>query len=210
MTRPNQTSSPNQSLTVASKLLQLPRELREDIYLLALLQCQTPTSLLTTCHQVQMEAQPLLYHRPINLSSQAKLFDWIDRSRAQNLKQVRHLALHLTDIDLSPLLSDRRQHQHNHPNDDDQMPQQDPSPSQLPTPSAWTLYESELARLDTSLRSLPSLTELTLVPPRAMHSQLLRGLYLSLLALIPRLLPGLKVLVVHDDAAILDVVGAGS
>lgn len=39
-----------------------------------------------------------------------------------------------------------------------------------------------------------------------MHSQLLRGMYLSLLALIPRLLPGLKVLIVHDDAAILDVV----
>lgn len=157
-----------------------------------------------------MEAQPLLYHRPINLSSQAKLFDWIDRSRAQNLKQVRHLALHLTDIDLSPLLAsraDRRQDEPHNEDQQDRMSQQNtPPPSQPPTPSAWTLYESELARLDTSLRSLPGLTELTLVPPRAMHSQLLRGMYLSLLALIPRLLPGLKVLIVHDDAAILDVV----
>jgi hypothetical protein len=32
-----------------------------------------------------------------------------------------------------------------------------------------------------------------------MHSQLLRGMYLSVLALIPRLHPCLKLLVVHDD-----------
>ena len=32
-----------------------------------------------------------------------------------------------------------------------------------------------------------------------MHSQLLRGMYLSILALIPRVHPYLKLLVVHDD-----------
>jgi len=70
------------------------------------------------------------------------------------------------------------------------------------------MYEDELSRFDAALRSLPSLTEITIVPPRAMHSQLLKGMYLSLLALIPRLHPTLKLLVVHDEEATLDVVTA--
>ncbi|KAM0721271.1 hypothetical protein Q7P37_003559 [Cladosporium fusiforme] len=139
-----------------------------------------------------MEAQPLLYQRPIKLSSQTKLFDWIDRSCAPNLRQVRHLSLQLTDIDLSPLLMDRSQN----------------SQPNARAPTAWSLYENELARFDAALRSLPGLTEITLAPPKVMHSQLLRGMYLSLLALIPRLHPSLKLLVVHDDEAILDVVKA--
>lgn len=172
---------------MASPLLQLPRELREDICLFALLDSDTPISLITTCHQLNMEAQSLLYQRPVRLSSQSKLFDWVNRSRASNLKQVRHLALQLTDIDLSPtLVFDRTEAQN--------------------TPSAFSLYEDELSRFDAAFRSLPSLTEITIVPPRAMYSQLLRGMYLSLLALIPRLHPGLKLLVVHDDPTVLDVV----
>jgi hypothetical protein len=174
---------------VASPLLQLPRELREDICLFALLASDTPISLITTCHQLNMEAQPLLYQRPVKLSSQTKLFDWVRRSRASNLKQVRHLALQLTDIDMTPsLVFDKAQAQR--------------------APSAWSMYEDELSRFDAALRSLPNLTEITIVPPRAMHSQLLRGMYLSLLALIPRLHPGLKLLIIHDEQATLDVVSA--
>jgi hypothetical protein len=174
---------------VASPLLQLPRELREDICLFALLTSDTPTSLIATCHQLNMEAQPLLYQRPVRLSSQTKFFDWVSRSRNSNLKQVRHLALQLTDVDMSAtLVFDKIQAQR--------------------APSAWSLYEDELSRFGAALRSLPSLTEITIVPPRAMHSHLLRGMYLSLLALIPRSHPGLKLLIVHDEAAILDLVVA--
>lgn len=174
---------------MASPLLQLPRELREDICLFALLSSDKPISLITTCQQLNMEVQPLLYQRPVKLSSQTKLFDWIRRSRGSNLKQVRHLSLQLTDIDMTPsLVFDRAQAQR--------------------TPSAWSMYEDELSRFDAALRSLPSLTEITIVPPRAMHSQLLRGMYLSLLALIPRLHPGLKLLIIHDEEATLDVVTA--
>lgn len=174
---------------MASPLLQLPRELREDICLFALLASDTPVSLITTCQQLNMEAQPLLYQRPVRLSSQTKLFDWIRRSRGSNLKQVRHLALQLTDIDMTPSLAfDRVEAQR--------------------APSAWSMYEDELSRFDAALRSLPSLTEITIVPPRAMHSQLLKGMYLSLLALIPRIHPGLKLLIIHDEAATLDVVTA--
>lgn len=135
-----------------------------------------------------MEAQPLLYQRPIKLTSQAKLFDWVDRSRSQHLKQVRHLTLQLTDVDLSLSLDPTQQNERAH--------------------SAWTMYEKELARFDTALRSLPGLTEITIVPPRIMHSQLLRGMYLSVLALIPRLHASLKLLVVHDEASVQDMVKA--
>lgn len=174
---------------MASPLLQLPRELREVICLSALLESTTPLSLLTTCRQLNMESQPLVYQRPIKLPSQARLFDWIEHSRPQNLKQVRHLSIQLTDVDLSPLL----------------VPNRPPDQS---APTASSLYENELARFDAALRSLPGLTELTVVPPRLLHSQLLRGMYLSLLALIPRLHPSLKLLIVHDDPAVLDVVSA--
>jgi hypothetical protein len=141
-----------------------------------------------------MEAQPLLYHRPIKLSSQAKLFDWVNRSRASNLKHVRNLSLQLTDVDMTLRIpsSERSRTQHQH----------SPSPQRQhyhQAPSAWSLYEDELCNFDAALRALPSLTEITIVPPRAMHSQLLRGMYLSVLALIPRLHPCLKLLVVHDD-----------
>lgn len=195
---------------MASQLLQLPRELREYICLIALQNTYTPISLLTTCHQLNMEAQPLLYHRPIKHSSQSKLFEWIKRSRAQNLKHVRSLTLHLTDIDLQTILlsPNRRpptQPQHQNPN---QKSTQPPPQHHQITPTAYSLYELELSHLDSSLRALPNLAEITLVPPRAMHSQLLRGMYLSLLALIPRLHPGLKLLVVHDDAVVLDIVTA--
>ena len=146
-----------------------------------------------------MEVQPLLYHRPIKLSSQAKLFEWVNRSRAQNLKHVRNLSIQLTDVDMTLRSSSERsqsQHQHQH--------QHSPSPPQQQAyhhqaPSAWSLYEDELAYFDAALRSLPSLTEITIIPPRAMHSQLLRGMYLSILALIPRVHPCLKLLVVHDE-----------
>jgi hypothetical protein len=180
--------------TVASPLLQLPRELRESIYLFALLNTPSPTSLVTTCQKLNMEAQPLLYHRPIKLSSQAKLFDWVNRSRASNLKHVRNLSLQLTDVDMTLRIpsSERSRTQHQH----------SPSPQRQhyhQAPSAWSLYEDELCNFDAALRALPSLTEITIVPPRAMHSQLLRGMYLSVLALIPRLHPCLKLLVVHDD-----------
>jgi len=182
------TSSPTTN-TPASPLLNLPPELRDEIYRFALLSPNTILSLLTTSQQLKMEAQPLLYQRPIKLSSQTKLFDWLRRSRASNLKQVKNLTLRLTDIDLSPLL------------DPDIIRDE-------PQTSAWTLYNDEIVRLDRAFRSLPALTELTVIPPRIIHSQLLRGLYLSLLALIPKHYPRLRLLVIHDESTILEAVTA--
>lgn len=177
------------SSTTTSSLLRLPPELRDEIYRFALLSPDTTLSLLSTSHQLKMEAQPLLYQRPIKLSSQAKLFDWIRRSRSSNLRQVKNLTLRLTDIDLSPLL--------------------DPEALQAkPQMSAWTLYNDEIVHLDRALRALPALLELTIIPPRIIHSQLLRSLYLSLLALIPEHYPRLRLLVIHDESAVLEAVAA--
>lgn len=183
-----QSTNPSSNIPT-STLLRLPPELRDEIYRFALLSPDTTLSLLTTSHQLKMEAQPLLYQRPIKLSSQAKLFDWIRRSRSSNLRQVKNLTLRLTDIDLSPLL--------------------DPGILQThPQISAWTLYNDEIAHLDRAFRAIPALVELTIIPPRIIHSQLLRGLYLSLLALIPDHYPRLRLLVIHDESAVLEAVAA--
>lgn len=53
---------------------------------------------------------------------------------------------------------------------------------------------------------LPSVSELTVTPPQAGHSQLLRGMYFSFLALVPRLYPGLKRLTVDDTEGIVESV----
>lgn len=177
------------NLASLSPLLQLPPELRDEIYRFALVNPNTTLPLLTTSQQLKMEAQPLLYQRPIKLSSQAKLFDWAARSRGSNLKQVKNLTLRLTDIDLSPLL------------DPDLIYEQ-------PSISAWSLYDDEIGRFDTAFRALPGLTELTIIPPRIIHSQLMRSMYLTLLALIPQHYPRLRLLVIHDESAILDAVAA--
>lgn len=174
---------------LASPFLLLPPELRDHIYRFALLSPNTTLSLLTTSRQLKMEAQPLLYERPIKLSSQAKLFEWIQRSRHTNLRQVKNLSLRLTDIDLSPLL------------DPDAI-------FNNPSLSAWTLYSTETNNLDAAFNQLPGLQELTISPPRIIHSQLLRGMYQTLLALIPRHYPNLRLLVIHDDSAIIDAVTA--
>jgi hypothetical protein len=183
------TPSVTDNLAPTSPLLQLPPELRDEIYRFALLSSNTTLSLLTTSHSIKMEAQPLLYQRPIKLSAQSKLFDWTARSRASNLKQVRNLTLHLTDIDLSPLL------------DPDAIFSQPPV-------TAWSLYEDEVVRFDNAFHLLSGLLELTIIPPRIMHSQLMRGLYHTLLSLIPRRYPRLRLLVIHDESAILDAVAA--
>ena len=171
-------------------LYNLPTEMRLDIYELALLDAQ-PTasgvSLLQTCRHINMEARPTLYKRPTSFSSQAKLFEWIDRSRNQDLKRVRTLTLRLTDIDLSLLL--------------DQS-----SPTRTTRASVWILYQSELERFDDALKALPSLSNLTIVPPKSGRSQLLKGLYHSLLGLIPKRCPKLGRLELQDSDEILEAV----
>ena len=97
---------------------------------------------------------------------------------------MRTLTLQLTDIDLSGVWDSKRQTRSN----------------------VWTSYQEELLKLDDALLALPSVAELIVAPPKSSRSQLLRGLYLSFLAMIPRRYPKLEYLSLDDDEAVLDQV----
>jgi len=172
------------SPTTQLHLLNLPAELRIQIYEAVLLDTQPPLAILGTCRQIAMEAQPTLYQRHLTFPSQASLFNWIERSRSINLSRVKILTLRLSDVDLSALLDE----QNGRP---------------ATQPDVWTMYQDELEKLDRALESLPNIAELSVTPPKAGHSRLLRGMYLSFLGLIPHRYPRLKRLTVEDTEAIL-------
>lgn len=185
-------SSPsNTTNETTSNFLALPAELRIAIYTAILFDpSNSNLNLLSTSQQIHMEASPILYQRPISLSSQSKLSSWIARSSSTDLSRVRTLTLRLTDVDFSPLL------------------QTPPSASNrsAPRPTAWSLYQHELEMLDKALQSLPGLLDLTIIPPERSNSQLLRGMYLSFLGLIPERLPRLRRLTIHDAESVREKV----
>ena len=167
--------------------------MRLDIYELALLDAQPARfslSLLQTCRHINMEARPTLYKRPTSFTSQAKLFEWIDRSRPQDLKRVRTLKIRLTHVDLTPML------------DLSAVTAQDKRPS------LETLHQAELERLDSAFRALPSLASLTIVPPKTEWDGFLRRLYHSFLRLLPKRCPKLKRLELHNGEEVLEAVPA--
>ncbi|EME88588.1 uncharacterized protein MYCFIDRAFT_192721 [Pseudocercospora fijiensis CIRAD86] len=135
-----------------------------------------------------METPVTRSHRPVNFLSQKKLFTWIEQSQQQDLARVRTLSLRLTDIDLSSLL--------------------DPilSGGRRETQSVWSLYNTELERLDGALRCLPGLEHLTIVPPSNNKSSLLSGIYRSFLSQIPKRCPKVQHLIVHDHESLLETV----
>lgn len=140
-------------------------------------------SLMQTCRQVKIEAEPIRYQRPQSFSSQAKLFAWIDRSQPSNLERVRTLCLHLTDVDVSPLLQ-----------------QAVGVPARFS--NAWTIYNHELAKLDEVLRALPNLTNLTILPPKQRHAMSVK-FYRMFLQIIPSRCLKLKRLEIHDTKDVL-------
>jgi hypothetical protein len=181
-----------------SPFLELPFEMRQAIYEAAILDdteggsdseesatISTSINLLQTCRQVKMEAEPIRYQRPQSFSSQAKLFLWLDRSREANLERVHTLTLHLTDVDLSRLL--------------------DPTMTSAPKhPTAWSIYEEALGRLEDALRSLPNLSSLTIIPPKDNRSALLKKFSQLFLTTIPTHCPKLKRLELHDTKRVLE------
>lgn len=167
-----------------SPLLALSAELRTAIYASALVDNDKDLSLLRTCRQIHMEASPALYQRPLSFPSQASFTSWVDRCQEADLKRVRTLSLRLTDIDMSSLF------------DEDFKRTNTPS-------TAWSLYQREIENLDRAFRSLSGLRHLSITPPETKHSQLLRAMYLSFLAMLYTQLPSLSQLTVHDDESLL-------
>jgi hypothetical protein len=179
-----------------SPFFRLPLEMRQAIYEAAIfddsdggpnsdenMTPSTSASLVQTCRQVKIEAEPKRYQRPQSFSSQRKLFAWIDHSRHSNLERVRTLTLHLTDIDVSSVLV---------PNIFD--PHEGVRPSDL--------YRHELAQLEDALRCLPNLASLTIIPPKKNHA-MLSNFYRSFLVCIPTRCPKLMRLELHDTNDIL-------
>lgn len=171
-------------------LLRLPPEMRIAIYEAASLDesdysdSSDSIHLLQTCRQINMEAQPVFYQRPKSFTSQAKLFLWNDRSSTSNLERVRHITVQLTDIDLSPLLHQDKSTRSKHI-------------------TAWSLYQAELDKLEVTLRALPNLASMTIIPPKETQSMLLKEFYRALLAMIPSRCPKLRNLEVHDSDELL-------
>ncbi|KAK3679446.1 hypothetical protein LTR78_001007 [Recurvomyces mirabilis] len=163
-------------------IFRIPAELRLDFYALALLVDDSDLRLLQTCKQINMEARPILYQRPLTLTSQAQFFELVQRSDPVDLLRIHDVTLHLTDISLSSLLDG------------------------FAGITAWALYQQELERLDRAFRTISGLRRLVLRPPAVNHSQLLRGMYLSFLGLIPQHHPSLQNLVIEDNKDLLNKV----
>lgn len=168
------------------RFLDLPAELRSAIYSAAFKNGGDSLPLLQTCHQIHMESEVLLNQRPITFSSQAKFFSWIADTDSAELKRVKTIKLHLTDIDLSSLFDPR--------------PIADRGGGR--SSSCWYLYSAELLRLDQALQALSGLVELTIIPPERPTS-LMRGMYLSFLEVIPQRCPRLKLLTIYDQESLL-------
>lgn len=166
-----------------TQLLRLPTEILITIYNLALHDSRH-IEFLFTCQHTSMETSAILYERPVDFASQAKLFSWVERSKEQDLERVKDLAIRLVDVDLTPLFNT--------------------TPSQHSNgPSAWDLYQRELVRLDDALLALPALENLTIMPPDTHKSMFVRSMYTCFLARIPLRCPRLKRLILHDGSDVL-------
>jgi hypothetical protein len=149
------------------------------------------SSIFKAQQEAQMDSPSASSPRANGFASQAKLFSWLDRSKTHDLKRTRTITLRLTDIQLSSLC--------------DPVASTRGGSGQA---SAWNLYQQELERLDETLRSLPHLEQLTLVPPDRSKSTFVKAMYESFLDAVVVRCPKLKRLVLYDDAEVLSRVPA--
>lgn len=168
-------------------IFRLPTEIRLAIYHAILIDNNDTTAILRSCRQMNMEAREVLYRRTLTFDSQAKFFAWISRSSARNLNRVRTMTLSLIDVDLDSLLEDS-------------------SCGRRTRATIWSLYHNDLNRLEQSLSALPNLSRLVVIPPQIGQSQLLKNMYRSFLAEIPKRCLRLKELEVCDFDSLLETI----
>lgn len=121
-------------------LLDLPLELREEIYKEVLVSPAKSFGLLQTCREIHDGAQKFLYQRPLVFRSQLDLCKWSRSTLAENCSRVTEISLFLQDVDLGAILQ---------PQVTSAMVA---SPPRLLTS---TLYEIELSKLCEALKRLP-------------------------------------------------------
>lgn len=163
--------------------LSLPPEIRADILRRAILDAKDLSPLLV-CRLLERESRAMLYHKPVRFRSQADLLEWTRRSSETNLMKVTNLTIQLTDIDLSPIMTE-------------------PAVGDTTPVTAWNLYQQETVNLQEAFSRLPSLSRITLLTPKKVQPQLLRVFYISVLQLIGAQYENLESFTVHDDDAIL-------
>lgn len=168
---------------------QLPSEIRLAIYHAVLVDNNDTIAILQACRQMSTEAREMLYHRTPTFDCQSKFFTWISKSSVRNLNRVRTITVRLTDVDLESLLDES-------------------SSKRRTRTTIWSLYRNDSHKLEQSLSALPNLSRLTIIPPELGHSLLLKDMYHSFLAEIPRRCLRLKELEISDSDSILEIVPA--
>jgi hypothetical protein len=165
---------------------ELPAEIRMAIYEAALLDTVHPFSVLQTCQQVYDEALPVLYKRSAKFTSQTNFIKWTERSTASNLDKITKLRLTLSDIDLS-LFNEYRTFLR-------------------PTQSIgiWRICNRDFKQLQQSLKKLPNLSSLTIIPPEHRSSAFRAGVYIPLLKSLPEICPSLRHLELHEEEDLLN------
>ena len=83
-----------------SALLNIPLELREQIYAEVLFETPGTLPQLLQCNrQISEEARPFLYRQPISFDGQANLFNWLERVDRKHLRHVTTIKFKLHDIE---------------------------------------------------------------------------------------------------------------
>lgn len=160
-----------------SPFLNLPLELREQIYRTVLSSSSQSPDLLRTCREVHTEARKFLYQRTVTFRSQGIFNAWSAATPNDMLDQVSKMSLSIQDVDLRPILATEA------------------SISQTRTPPrlmTWDLYQTELDRLEQALRKVPKVKTITIRTPPCQPSFLYHDFMEKILELLSVVYPGLR------------------
>lgn len=152
-------------------LLDVPEDLRQRIWETVFLDSPDAISLLQTCHQIQLEAQPLVFQRPLSFRSQSELELWLSSVDTNYTSGVR--VLHMTLQDLDSLPAGGTGHQ------------------SWPSVSLLELYRDETERIATLLSKFPSITDFSLSKPETIRSYYYNDFYFTVARKVATELPGL-------------------
>ncbi len=143
-------------------LLDIPTELRVEIYKLLFSTPGTAYGILETCRQIRSEALPASYQRRLDFGCQRLLYRWLDRADSQLLHLVKSVRFTIYSPDLASILRlDRIV---------------EPERSAI-----WKVHTTELEKLASAFKSFPNLRELTIYEHSNGCSHFLQNLILAFL-----------------------------
>ncbi|OAL49713.1 hypothetical protein IQ07DRAFT_64123 [Pyrenochaeta sp. DS3sAY3a] len=128
-------------------LLDLPVELLEEIFLIALTSPGNFTNLSLVCRAFRARAYDVVLQTPLRFRNQLHLLKWLEGRPQGDLKKVKEVKIHVQDVDFRILL------------ESDEVFDQD---SHSPRLLTGTLYDAELDTYKQVFKKLPNLRLLTL------------------------------------------------